>query len=171
MQTSINNDFAPINGTAMRMKQEGMNHSPVPIDRVKQVARRIWSELVNGGRLEALPELVSADFVDHAPLPGLSQDIRGLRERLRLLHAAFPDFKSDIIELLAENDKVVAVVVSSGTHQGNFAGLPPTGRRFTIQEIQILRIENDQMVEHWQVADLFGMFEQLGLASSPLPRV
>jgi steroid delta-isomerase-like uncharacterized protein len=171
MQASMKSDSTPIKDTlpAILAVQEGTNRRPVSVvERNKQVTRRIWSDLVNGGRLESLPELVSNDFIDHAPLPGLSQDISGLRQRLRMLHDAFPDFRSDIIELLAENDKVVAVVESRGTHQGTFAGLPPTGRRFSIQEIQILRIENGQMIEHWQVADLFGMFKQLGLASSPV---
>lgn len=133
----------------------------------KQVVERIWAELVNGGRLEAIDELVSADFVDHAPLPGLPSDVGGLRERLRILHRAFPDFNSTIYDLVAENDKVVAFVVSSGTHQDDFAGVPATGKSFSIQEIQILRIVDGKMVEHWQVADLFGMLVQLGLASSP----
>lgn len=138
-----------------------------PLKRNKQVTERIWAELVNGCRLETMDELVSADFVDHAPLPGLPDNVDGLRQRLQILHRAFPDFRSTISDLVAENDKVVAFVVSTGTHQEDFAGVPATGRQFTIQEIQILRIVDGKMVEHWQVADLFGMLVQLGLASSP----
>lgn len=135
--------------------------------RNKQVTERIWSELVNGCRLESMAELVSADFVDHAPLPGLPNDLDGLRQRLQVLHRAFPDFHSTIRDLVAENDKVVAYVLSTGTHQEDFVGLPATGRKFALEEIQILRIADGKMVEHWQVADLFGMLVQLGLASSP----
>lgn len=133
----------------------------------KDVTERIWSELVNGCRLESVAELVHPDFIDHAPLPGVPSDLDGLRQRLQVLHRAFPDFHSAIYDLVAENDKVVAFVLSSGTHQDDFAGLPATGRKFAIQEIQILRFVDGKMVEHWQVADLFGMLVQLGLAASP----
>lgn len=138
-----------------------------PLARNKEIVERIWAELVNGGRLEAMAELVSPDFIDHAPLPGLPADIDGLRQRLTMLHRAFPDFQSTICDLVAEDDKVVAFVLSSGTHQEDFAGMPATGRQFTIQEIQILRIVDGKMTEHWQVADLFGMLVQLGFANSP----
>src|SRR5689334_18864328 len=104
--------------------------STSPVCENKQVVERIWAELVNGGRLEALQELVSPNFVDHAPLPGLPSDVGGLRERLRILHRAFPDFRSTILDLVAENDKVVAFVVSTGTHREDFAGVPATGRQF-----------------------------------------
>lgn len=148
-------------------QKEGPSRTSKSLKRNKQVVDRIWAELVNGGSLDTLDELVSPDFIDHAPLPGLPADIAGLRQRLQILHRAFPDFQSTILDLVAEHDKVVAFVVSSGTHRDDFAGVPATGKRFTIQEIQILRIVEGKMVEHWQVADLFGMLVQLGLAHSP----
>jgi steroid delta-isomerase-like uncharacterized protein len=135
--------------------------------RNKKVVERIWADLVNGGCLSALDEIVSRDFLDHAPLPGLPSDIAGLRERFRILHRAFPDFRSTIRELIAENDKVVAYVTCEGTHKNDYLGVPATGRRFSIEEIQLLRIVDGKLAEHWQVADLFGMLVQLGLASSP----
>lgn len=157
--------FVPILGSLP--PKGGNGRTSQALKRNKQVTERIWSELVNGCRLEALAELVSPDFIDHAPLPGLPNDVNGLRQRLQILHRAFPDFHSTILDLVAENDKIVAFVISSGTHQDDFAGVPATGRHFSIQEIQILRIADGKMVEHWQVADLFGMLVQLGLASSP----
>jgi predicted ester cyclase len=152
---------------ALPPKESTARPLAAPLDRNKRVVERIWDELVNGRRSDALDELVCRNFVDHAPLPGLAADLEGLRQRLQILHRAFPDFHSTIIDLVAEGDKVVAFVLSEGTHQGDFAGVPATGRRFSMQEIQILRIADGKMVEHWQVADLFGMFVQLGLAKSP----
>jgi predicted ester cyclase len=152
---------------ALPNKDRVIRPTTTSADQHKRIVERIWAELVNGSRPESLDELVSHDFVDHAPLPGLSSDVEGLRQRLAMLRSAFPDFHSAILDLVAEGDKVVAFVLSSGTHHGDFAGVAPTGRRFAIQEIQILRVVGGKMVEHWQVADLFGMFVQLGLASSP----
>jgi steroid delta-isomerase-like uncharacterized protein len=166
---SINNGTLPFSTVlgALPPKESTVRPTSAPLDQNKRVVERIWDELVNGGEPDALAELVSRDFVDHAPLPGLSSDLEGLRQRLHILHRAFPDFRSTIIDLVAEGDKVVAFVLSEGTHHGDFAGVPATGRRFTMQEIQILRIVDGKMIEHWQVADLLGMLVQLGLAKSP----
>lgn len=132
----------------------------------KRVVELIWSELVNGGRLEKLDDLVNSNFAERCPLPGLAADIGGLRDRLQLLHRAFPDFHSKILHLIAEDDKVVAYVESTGTHKATFLGLPPSGRRFTIQEVQIFRIVDGKMAEHWQVADFYALLQQLGFAGS-----
>ena len=170
MESLTNSGASPTFNTilgALPPKESAARSSATPLDRNKQVVERIWDDLVNGQRPESLEELVSRDFVDHAPLPGLPCDLEGLRQRLQILHRAFPDFHSIILDLVAENDKVVAFVLSEGTHRDDFAGVPATGRHFAMQEIQILRIVGGKMVEHWQVADLFGMLVQLGLAASP----
>ncbi len=133
----------------------------------KQIVRRVWDELVNGCRLEAVDELVSPDFLDHTPLPGMSSGIEGLQQRLMVLHGAFPDFHSTIEQLIAEGDKVVALITSTGTHQRDFVGAPPSGRRFSSKEIHILRIAEGRMAEHWGIPDFFAMLEQLGLVAAP----
>jgi steroid delta-isomerase-like uncharacterized protein len=170
MESLTNGNGTPLFSTplgALPPKENASRPLAGPLDRNKRVVERIWDELVNGGRLEALDALVSRDFIDHAPLPGLPSDLNGLRQRLQILHRAFPDFRSTIIDLVAEGDKVVAFVLSEGTHREDFAGVPATGRPFAMQEIQILRIVDGKMVEHWQVVDLLGMLVQLGLAKSP----
>ncbi|HVA48847.1 MAG TPA: ester cyclase [Pirellulales bacterium] len=169
MQTSIPGSIAP-HGYSMEASPANLclNRPKTSVEAEnKQVVKRIWNELVNGSCRESLTELVGTAFVDRAPLPGLSSDFDGLCVRLDVLHRAFPDFHSTIMDLIAEDDKVVAVVESTGTHRGDFLGMPATGRRFTIQEIQILRILDGKMVEHWQVADVYGMLVQLGFANSP----
>jgi predicted ester cyclase len=170
MESLTNGNSAPRFSTvlgALPPRENTTRPSAVSLDQNKRVVERIWDDLVNGRRPESLDELVSGDFVDHAPLPGLSSDLDGLRQRLQILHRAFPDFRSTIIDLVAEGDKVVAFVLSEGTHKEDFAGMPATGRHFAMQEIQILRIVDGRMVEHWQVADVLGMLVQLGLAQSP----
>lgn len=133
----------------------------------KQLVRRIWQELVNGNRQETIAELVHPDFQDHTPLPGMSSGVEGLRQRLTVLHGAFPDFHSQIEQLFGEGDRVAALISSTGTHQRDFVGAPPSGRRFSIQEIHILRIADGRMAEHWGIPDFFAMLEQLGLVAAP----
>lgn len=133
----------------------------------KQLVRRIWRELVNGNRQQAIAELVHPDFQDHTPLPGMSSGVAGLQQRLTVLHGAFPDFRSEIERLIGEGDQVVALVASSGTHQRDFVGAPPSGRRFSIPEIHIIRVADGRMAEHWGIPDFFAMLEQLGLVAAP----
>jgi predicted ester cyclase len=133
----------------------------------KRLVKRIWQELVNGNRQEAIGELVHDKFTDHTPLPGMSAGVDGLRQRLTVLHGAFPDFHSEIEQLIAEGDKVTALITSTGTHQRDFVGAPPTGKRFAIQEIHIVRIAEGRMAEHWGIPDFFSMLEQLGLVAAP----
>src|SRR5487761_1396171 len=97
--------------------------------RNKQIVQRVWDDLVNRGRLESLDELVSPAFCDHTPLPGQPGDLDGLMQRLMLLRGAFPDFRSTILDLTAEDDKVVALIRSTGTHERPFLGEPPSGKR------------------------------------------
>ncbi|MBW3596867.1 MAG: ester cyclase [Planctomycetes bacterium] len=140
----------------------------MPLKQNKQFVERLWSELLNQGRVDALPEFVSPAFLDHSPLPGLSSGFDGMRDRLVLLHGAFPDFRSVILDLTAEEDKVVALVQSSGTHKGGpFLGAPATGKPWSIQEIHILRLAQGKLVEHWGIPDFWSMLQQLGLTLDP----
>ena len=133
----------------------------------QKIVHRVWDDLVNRGRLESLDELVSPAFRDHTPLPGQPEDLEGLMQRLMLLHGAFPDFHSTILDLTAEGDKVVALIRSTGTHLHPFLGEPPSGKRFTILELHIMRLAEGKMTEHWGLPDFFGMLAQLGLVSVP----
>jgi len=137
------------------------------IEQNKQTIQRLWRDLVNGERAASLEELVSPDFLDHTPLPGMSADLEGLTTRLTMLHNAFPDFQSSILDLTAEGDKVVVMCESSGTHLKSFLGEVPSGRRWKILEIHILRLANGKLVEHWGIPDFFGMLLQLGLVAAP----
>lgn len=133
----------------------------------KLVVTQIWDELVNRSCFDRVTELVAPDFVDHTPLPGQPADFEGLKQRLQILHSAFPDFHSVIDDLIADHDKVVARITSTGSHRRPFLGVPPTGRRWTIMEIHILRITDGRMSEHWGMPDFFDMLVQLGLVSAP----
>lgn len=133
----------------------------------KHCVERLWRELINGRRLETLEEFVSPAFRDHTPLPGLPDNLEGMRQRLLVLHDAFPDFHSTLLDLMAEGDKVFALIRSTGTHQRAFVGVPPTGRRFVIDEMHLMRFREGKLIEHWGIPDFFAMLEQLGLISAP----
>jgi predicted ester cyclase len=85
------------------------------------------------------------------------------------LSAAFPDMHMAVDDVLAEGDKVVLQTTMSGTHQGPFMGITPTGRRFAQRQVHFLRIVDGKAVEHWAVRDDLGFMQQLGAAPAPAP--
>jgi steroid delta-isomerase-like uncharacterized protein len=80
---------------------------------------------------------------------------------------AFPDFKFKIEDLVAEGDKVAVRYTFTGTHQGKFWGIPPTGKRISATQTNIIRFENGKMVEAWEDYDKAGMMAQLGMELTP----
>jgi predicted ester cyclase len=80
--------------------------------------------------------------------------------------AAFPDFRAEIHDLLADRDLVVTRKTFHGTHDGGFMGIPPTGKQVAFDVIDIVRYENGRLAEHWNVVDQLGLMQQLGVIPS-----
>lgn len=128
----------------------------------KLLVRRLYDEVFNRQQPETVAELATPDYVEHDPLPGQGDGRSGLAERVRLLISAFaPRF--EIHDLLADGDRVVVRWTHTGTHVGTFAGIPPTGRSFQISGIDIYRVENAHLAEHWHVVDQLALLQQLGV--------
>ncbi|HXF98507.1 MAG TPA: ester cyclase [Gaiellaceae bacterium] len=131
----------------------------------KALARRLCIDLFSEGRIEALPELVTEDYVNHNRMPGISPGRAGLEEVVRMVREGFPDFRYTVERTLAEGDQVVVHVTAQGTHQGLlFHRFPPTGRHAAWWEMHWFRIRDGLAAEHWGVRDDAGMIRQLGLA-------
>ncbi len=131
----------------------------------KAVAHRIYSEAVNGGNFDLFDELVAEDAVEHETFPGLpTTGPDAPKAFFTMFGAAFPDMHMTVHEMIGEGDKVVARVTASGTHKGEFMGIPPTAKSFEAQTIDILEIHDGKVTAHWGVMDQAAMMEQLGLA-------
>jgi steroid delta-isomerase-like uncharacterized protein len=132
----------------------------------KEVARRYYEAVLNGRDVDSLDVLAVEDYDEHDPLPGQGIGRDGLKDRVRMLLSAFnPRFT--IEDLIAEGDKVVVRWTNAGTHVGEFMGIPPTGKSFRIAGIDIHRISDGRMAEHWHVVDQLAMLQQLGLIPQP----
>ena len=132
----------------------------------KALARRVFDEVLNGRNLDLLDEIAASDYVEHNPLPGQGTGIDGIRDRYTVLFNAF-DFHFTIDDVIAEGDKVVIRWTHSGTHVGELWGMPPTGRSYRTSGIEIWRVENGKLAEHWDVVDVYGQLLQLGLLPQP----
>jgi predicted ester cyclase len=130
----------------------------------KAIVRRIPLEAINEGRIEVVDEVFSKDLVDHAPLPaGLPPGREGLKAFIPAIRTAFPDIRYTVEREVVEGDTVVQHVSATGTMTGELAGMAPTGRSASWEEVHIARMQGGKVVEHWGVVDAFGMFQQLGL--------
>jgi steroid delta-isomerase-like uncharacterized protein len=124
--------------------------------------RRMY-ELLNAGDVDGFGDLLTDDFVEHEDSPGLEPTKAGVKAFFRMYIAAFPDLRLEVKDLLVSGDKAVARVRAAGTHQGEFMGMPATGKGIDVQLIDIMRFDDDGLVsEHWGVFDALAMMQQLG---------
>jgi steroid delta-isomerase-like uncharacterized protein len=131
--------------------------------------RRLY-ELISAGDVDGFGELVAGDFVEHEEAPGLAPTKEGVIEFFRMYRAGFPDLRMEAEDVLPSGDKVVVRARVTGTHEGDFMGIPPTGKSVNVQLIDILRFADDGLVhEHWGVFDALGMMVQLGVVPAPSP--
>ena len=137
------------------------------IEANKANAQRFVDEVVNGGNLAVIDELLAPDFVDHGGPVGVPPTRDGTKAIMAMLHKAFPDLHATVDDVIAEGDKVVQRTTSHGTMTGAMMGMPPSGKSATWQQIHILRFANGKQVEHWAVIDQLGMLQQLGFAEAP----
>lgn len=132
----------------------------------KSLVRRFYDEALNARRLDAIDELALADYIEHEPLPGQRDGLVGLKDRASMLIEGLTSTFT-IHDVIAEGDRVVVRWSNAGTHSREFLGIPPTGRSFDFAGIDIYRIENGRMAEHWHVVDQLTMLQQLGLLPAP----
>jgi steroid delta-isomerase-like uncharacterized protein len=127
----------------------------------RAVVKHFFNKGLNERNVSVLAELLS-DCVYHMPLVG---ELRG--EAVKQFHAhllaAFPDAQRTVEDQLTDDQNVVTRWTASGTHQGEFMGVAPTGKRVTITGISIHRIAHGKIVEEWQQWDSLGLMQQLGV--------
>jgi steroid delta-isomerase-like uncharacterized protein len=128
----------------------------------KRVVRRFVDEYQTAANEQSFAELLHPEVVDRSRPPGIAEGAEGVRQQFEAFRAAFPDFHAVIHDQIAEADKVVTRKVFHGTHRGELMGIPPTGREVQIEVIDIVRVEDGQIVEHWNVVDRLGLLQQLG---------
>lgn len=131
--------------------------------KIKDLVDRIPNEAFNQRKFEVFDELLSPDFETHMELISGGKGREGIKQMAKELLRGFPDFKYTIKQTICEGNLVVHFVTATGTHNGDFMGIRPTGKRATWNETHIARIENDKLVEHWGVVDKLAMLQQVGV--------
>lgn len=130
-----------------------------------EVMRRFYDE-VNAGNLGIIDELIHDDLIEHDPIAP-TPDKEGVRQFFAMSLAAFPDMRIQVLRTIAEGDLVAAHCLFEGTHEGEFMGIPPTGRRISVPVVDIVRFRGGRAAEHWGVTDTGVMMQQLGVVPPP----
>ena len=133
----------------------------------KAVLRRFFEEIFNKGHLSVADEIVAIDYVNHTPAPGEQPGREGLKGFVTYLRAAFPDIHFTVDQQVTEGETAVTRLTLTGTQQGEFAGIPATGKPVNVTAINIHRVSDEQIQEAWINWDALGMMQQLGAIPSP----
>jgi steroid delta-isomerase-like uncharacterized protein len=131
----------------------------------KAIARRFFEQVWNEGKLDRFEEFIAQDVVPHTG-PGVT-DAESMKQSLAMIRDALPDINIVLDDELTVEDKVVTRFTISGTHKGDFNGIPATGKQAVWSGITIYRLAGGKIVEFWTQVDNLGMMQQLGVIPAP----
>ena len=144
-----------------------MTSSAVQQD-LRALLQRFIDDVINAQDLDgALVEIVAENFVELNPLPGQGPGRAGLADVLAMLFTGFPNLRWTLHDTLVEGDRVMGFSTWTGTHEGEFMGIPATGRTATIQAWTIDRFRDGIFVESRIIMDVAGLLGQLGVLPAP----
>ena len=126
----------------------------------KAVLAEFGAKIFEKKEFSALCDLMRKDYIQHNPL--VPQGREGFQEFFEAWFRASPDFNYELQQIVSEDDKVWAYGIYSGTHAGAWLGIPATGKAYRFAAVDIFRVENGQLAEHWDVLDVYSLFKQLG---------
>ena len=131
----------------------------------KAVIRR-WNEMWNTGDVEIADEIFDTDWVNYLPT-GPTRGIDLVKKQVARWRSAFPDLQREILDMVAEGDKVAVRFRVTGTHQGEIFGIAPTGKKIATESFTIRRIVGGKIVEAWTLGDTLGALKQMGVGTIP----
>jgi steroid delta-isomerase-like uncharacterized protein len=130
----------------------------------KAVVERMFGEVINEGRLELLDDLFDPEFVTSTQQGDMDRE--GFRQFVEGWRAGFSDLHCEVGDLVAEGDRVAWSVRATGTHSGDFLGIPATGRAVDFRSLNIAEFRNGRGYRHTVLMDLPALLAQLGVASA-----
>jgi steroid delta-isomerase-like uncharacterized protein len=134
------------------------------------IVRAFVDDVITKGNIEAAAQYAWEDVVEQVPLPGQGPGLEGLKDILRAMRTGFPDIVFSIQEQISEADKVASRFEWTGTHNGEFLGIPATGRPVRVWGMVIDRLESGRIKETRILMDTLGLMAQLGVFPPPPPK-
>ena len=127
----------------------------------KQVLAALAASVFTNKDFSKLDQVMREDYIQHNPL--VAQGREGFREFFAAWFKAAPDFRYELKKLVAEGDLVWAYGTYTGTHTGDWLGIPATGKAYAFDAADIFRVQDGRLAEHWDVLDTYSLFKQLGV--------
>jgi steroid delta-isomerase-like uncharacterized protein len=136
------------------------------LEQNKDIARRFIQEVFVQADPDAVDELASEDFTPHSwgEMPPGRDSLKAAQKRVM---QGLSDARMTVDDVIAEGDRVAVRLTSHGRHDGEFMGMPASGREYDISETHIFRIADGKVAEHWRDADMLGLMQQIGALPEP----
>jgi len=126
---------------------------------------KIFDDIINNGRYELAPEYVSEDYVEYA-MDGEHRGVDGFLEVVQAFRDGFPDLHATVSDVVLYGDRAAWRVSMTGTHQRDWMGIPATGKRITVESIEMVKMADGKATEHRSAFDTLGLLQQLGVVPS-----
>jgi len=130
---------------------------------IATITRNFVEEVINRGNIEAAPKYMWEDVVEQVPFPGQGPGLQGVMDVIRGMRAAFPDLNFKVEEQVVQDSRVASRFEWTGTHQGEFLGVPATGRKVRVWGMVIDRLVDGRIKDTRIIMDVLGMMAQFGV--------
>jgi predicted ester cyclase len=134
------------------------------------IFQRVIDELVSKGNFAIVDELFAPNFVEHNDLPAPMRAVSGretAKQGFRVLRVAFPDLHAEVHQVVAQGEYVVVFMTWHGTQNGEFLGIPPTGKSASFGVFDMVRVVDGKITDHWGIVDQLTAFQQLDVIALP----
>jgi steroid delta-isomerase-like uncharacterized protein len=131
----------------------------------KKFMAHFIDEVINARNIDAIDNLVAENFIEHIPFPGQGPGREGLKFAIQSMFKGFPDMHWTVLEQISEGEKVVTRFTLTGTHEGNFMGIPPTNKRVEVWGVVIDVVKDNIFSESRIIMDNISLLKQLGVMS------
>ncbi len=137
------------------------------VEENKALERRLYEEIYNKKNMTAVEQFFATNWICHPSPPGVQPGLEGMKQQYAIDSKAIPDMQVKLEDMVAEGDKVACRWTATGTHKGEFMGVPATNKQITLTGIHIDRIAGGKVVETWNYSDMLGVMQQLGVVKMP----
>ena len=134
----------------------------------KALLKKFYADVFEKGNPDAAVNYIAKDAVDHQGMPGQKAGLEGIIEFFKLMHAAYPELKVTVDDMIAEGDKVVATMTMKGVNKGPFMGTPASNKEITMKFIDIVKFKDGKMTEHWGYGNDMEVMAQMGMVPMPI---
>lgn len=139
------------------------------VEKNKAFVHRYITEILNSHDVNAVLQCFTNESIDHSAPPGVPEGLAGIEQWFRMFFTGFPDAEAEVYDMVGERDFVWHRGFFRATHSGEFLGRPPTGNQIAVPVMEMNRIANDKIMEHWGGIDMYMFMQQLGVIPSPTP--